>query len=162
MSTHHATLEWSLGESSCADFLAGRYSRGHRIGFDEGVQIVASSSPSVVRPPFSVTAAADPEELLVAAAASCHMLWFLDVAKRDGFAVSHYSDAPEGRMGKMADGSVGITRVTLRPRIEFLGAAPAAEALDALHHKAHSACNIANSLKSEVVVEASSQALTNP
>jgi organic hydroperoxide reductase OsmC/OhrA len=162
MSLHHAVIDWRLGEASGEDFLRGHYSRGHRIGFDEGVEIAASSSPSVVRPPFSVTAAADPEELLVASAASCHMLWFLDFAKREGFAVARYHDEPEGRMGKMADGSIGIVRITLRPRIAFDGAAPSAEALDALHHRAHAACNIANSLKSEVVVDMSGQAVANP
>jgi organic hydroperoxide reductase OsmC/OhrA len=154
MSRHDATLDWSLDETVAdADFLAGRYSRAHSIGFDGGVELSASASPSVVRPPWSKIEAADPEEMLVASAASCHMLWFLDFAKHAGFAVRRYHDEPQGLMGKMADGSIGITKVTLRPQIVFGGDAPTPEALDALHHKAHAACNIANSLKGEVVVE---------
>lgn len=154
MSKHDATLDWSLDAGvPDSDFLAGRYSRAHAIGFDGGVELPASSSPSVVRPPWSKVEAVDPEEMLVASAASCHMLWFLDFAKHAGLVVRRYHDEPQGVMGKMADGSIGIVRVTLRPQIQFSGDAPTPEALDALHHKAHAACNIANSLKGEVVVE---------
>lgn len=152
MSLHKAALAWTL-DASDADYLAGQYSRAHVVRFDEGLEIPASSSPGVVKPPWSRTDAVDPEEMLVAAAASCHMLWFLDFAKRAGLVVRRYRDAPEGRMGKMADGSIGIARVTLRPAIAFAGPPPSAEALQALHHQAHAACNIANSLKGEVVVE---------
>jgi len=162
MSTHHAVLDWSLGETADDDFLRGHYSRGHKIRFDEGVEIAASASPSVVKPPFSVTAAADPEELLVASAAACHMLWFLDFAKHEGFVVRGYHDEPVGRMGKMADGSIGVTRVTLHPQIDFAAPGPSPEALSALHHRAHAACNIANSLKGEVIVETGVETVHNP
>lgn len=152
MSTHNAVIDWSLGETSDADFVAGRYSRAHTIVFDAGVTLPGSASPSVVKAPWSVEAAADPEELLVASAASCHMLWFLDYAKHAGFAVSRYHDEPVGQMGKMVDGSVGLTRIVLSPTIAFAGTAPSPSELDALHHKAHASCFIANSLKGEVVV----------
>ncbi len=154
MSTHNAVVDWSLDDTVAdADYLAGRYSRAHTIAFDGGLTVPASASPSVVRTPWSKEDAADPEELLVASASSCHMLWFLDFAKHAGLVVRRYHDEPIGKMGAMADGSVGVTRVTLRPAVTFSGPAPSAEALDALHHKAHAACNIANSLKGEVVVE---------
>lgn len=156
MSTHKAAVDWTL-DSSDADYLAGRYSRAHVVRFDEGLSVPASASPGVVKPPWSRIDAVDPEEMLVAAAASCHMLWFLDLAKRAGLVVRRYRDEPEGRMGRMADGSIGITRVTLRPAIAFAGSAPSADALAALHHQAHAACNIANSLKGEVVVDPAAQ-----
>lgn len=154
MSTHNAIVEWSLGEGvGDADFLAGHYTRAHTITFDGGVTVPGSSSPSVVKKPWSVEAAADPEELLVASVSSCHMLWFLDFAKHAGLAVVRYRDEPEGVMGKMPDGKIGVVKVTLRPSIVFSSAAPSAEALDQLHHQAHEACFIANSLRGEVVVE---------
>jgi organic hydroperoxide reductase OsmC/OhrA len=154
MSTHNAVVDWALDDQvPDADYLAGRYSRAHSIAFDGGVVIPASASPSVVRAPWSREDAADPEELLVASASSCHMLWFLDFAKHAGVVVRRYHDEPLGTMGKMADGSIGVTRVTLRPAIVFGGTPPSAEALEALHHKAHAACNIANSLRGDVVVE---------
>lgn len=153
MATHDAVIDWTRPEAtSDADFLAGHYSRAHTIGFDEGITVPGSASPSVVRAPWSETAAADPEELLVAATATCHMLWFLDFARRAGLAVRRYRDNPKGVMGKMPDGSIGITRITLRPEVAFADP-PSAGALEALHHEAHRACNIANSIRSEVVVE---------
>lgn len=57
------------------DFLDGRYSRAHDWRFDGGLQVPASSSPLSVPLPMSDPAAVDPEEALVAAAASCHMLF---------------------------------------------------------------------------------------
>jgi organic hydroperoxide reductase OsmC/OhrA len=155
MSTHNAVVEWTLEDgTSDSDFLAGRYSRGHTIGFDGGVTLPASSSPAVVRKPWSVEAAADPEELLVASASSCHMLWFLDLAKHAGFVVHRYHDEPEGLIGKFPDGRVGLVKVALRPLVTFAGAGPSTDTLDRLHHQAHEACFIANSLRGEVVVEA--------
>jgi organic hydroperoxide reductase OsmC/OhrA len=154
MTTHNAVLDWSLGDQIAdTDYLAGRYSRAHTIAFDGGLIIPASASTSVVRIPWSKEDAADPEEMLVASASSCHMLWFLDFAKHAGLVVRRYHDEPLGTMGAMADGSVGIVRVTLRPAVTFGGAAPTVAALDALHQKAHAACTIAHSLKGEVVVE---------
>ena len=88
MSTHSATVSWALRPGE--DFLAGRYSRGHLIAFDGGVSVPGSASPSVVRAPWSVEAAADPEELLVASLSACHMLWFLDLAKHAGVRVRGY------------------------------------------------------------------------
>ena len=154
MTTHNAVIDWSLGDLVAdADYLAGHYSRAHTIAFDGGLTVPASSSPSVVRTPWSEEDAADPEELLVASASSCHMLWFLDFAKHAGLVVRRYHDEPVGTMGPMADGSIGVVRVTLRPAVTFGGPPPSAEAFETLHHKAHAACNIANSLKGEVVVE---------
>ena len=156
MATHDAVIDWTRPEqTSDADFLAGHYSRGHTIEFDEGVTLPGSASPSVVKKPWSIDAAADPEELLVAATATCHMLWFLDFAKRAGFPVRRYRDNPTGVMGKMEDGSIGITRIYLHPEVSFGGAPPSHPALEALHHEAHGACNIANSIRSEVIVESS-------
>lgn len=155
MSSHNAVVDWALDEQvSDADYLAGHYSRAHAIAFDDGVVLPGSASPAVVKAPWSKTDAADPEELLVASTAACHMLWFLDFAKHAGVAVRRYHDEPMGMMGKMADGSIGVRRITLRPTIVFGGEPPSAETFAALHQKAHAACNIANSLKSEVVVEA--------
>lgn len=154
MSTHNAVIEWvRAADTSDADFLAGHYRRLHTIGFDGGVSIPGSPSPSVVKAPWSEAAAADPEELLVAAVSNCHMLWFLDFAKHAGFPVRRYRDEPEGLMGRLEAGKFAITKVTLRPMVEFGDAAPNADQLAALHHKAHDACFIANSIKAEVVVE---------
>ncbi len=49
---------------------------------------------------------------------------------------------------------MAITKVVLRPRISFGGdGVPDQGVLDELHHEAHGLCFIANSVKTEVVVE---------
>jgi len=151
MAQHDATISWSNDDPVA--FVKGQYSRAHEWRFDGGAVVPASSSPSVVRPPWSDPAGVDPEEAFVASIASCHMLWFLDLARRAGHALLSYEDDAQGTLEKCADGKVRITRVTLRPRIVFDGAGPGAAALDALHHAAHDACFIANSTSAEIIVE---------
>jgi organic hydroperoxide reductase OsmC/OhrA len=153
MSHYVATIDWSL-TAEPEDFLKGRYSRVHTVAFDGGVTIPGSPSPSVVPVPWADPAAVDPEEMLVAALSNCHMLTFLHKAREAGFVVASYRDEAVGVMRKTAQGKIAVTRVTLRPLIAFEGAAPDAAALEALHHAAHEDCFIANSVTTEVVVEA--------
>jgi organic hydroperoxide reductase OsmC/OhrA len=147
---YRATVEWR-GEG---DFAANAYRRGHSWRFDGGAEIPASASPLVVPPPFSDPAGVDPEEALVASASSCHMLWFLHRAREAGLVVTRYRDEAVGSLGKDERGRIAITRIVLRPRIDFIGPAPDAATLARLHAAAHDACFIANSLRGEVVVEA--------
>ena len=81
------------------------------------------------------------------------MLFFLDFARRHGFAIDNYVDEAEGVMEKGADGKYRMTRVTLRPQITWGGNAPDEAGLADLHHRAHEACFIANSVNSEVTIE---------
>lgn len=144
-----AAIDWRLD----GDFAANAYSRGHVWRFDGGVEVPASSSPLVV-PHHSVAAAVDPEEAFVAALSSCHMLWFLDFARRDGLAILAYRDRAEGEMTRIEPGRWAIAAVTLRPEIVIAGRElPPPERLAALHEKAHAACFIANSVRSEIVVD---------
>ena len=151
MHRHTARVSWLRNGATFTD---NRYSRGHQWSFDGGARIAASSSPSVVPLPWSVAEAVDPEEALIAAASSCHMLTFLYLAARQGFIVDTYEDDAYGTMAKNAAGRIWIDRITLRPRIEFSGTnAPSAEQLAALHHGAHEECFIANSVRCEITVE---------
>jgi len=148
---HTALIQWNAGEH---DFLGKRYSRAHTWTFDGGAVVPASSSPHVVALPMSDATAVDPEEAFVAALASCHMLWFLDIASRAGYAVQSYQDAADGRMGRNAAGKWVVDVVTLRPRTRFAGArVPDAAALAALHHQAHEECFLANSVRCEIRCE---------
>ncbi|MGH8809690.1 MAG: OsmC family protein [Noviherbaspirillum sp.] len=152
MHIYEATIAWSRGEQKFTD---NRYSRGHSWRFDGGAQVQASSSRYVVPLPMSVEAGVDPEEALVAATASCHMLFFLSIAAKKGFVVDRYADRASAVMGKNGDGKMAMTRITLRPEIAFGGERmPTRQELDEIHHESHEQCFIANSLKSEVVVEA--------
>lgn len=151
MAVHGCSIDWTR---SGAAFTDQQYSRAHVWRFDGGAAVPASSSPHSVRLPFSDPAAVDPEEALVAAVASCHMLWFLSLAAQAGLVVDAYRDAAQGRMGLFGDGRRGIVEVVLRPEVTVGGTRlPAEGELDALHHAAHEACDIAHSLRGEVRVE---------
>ena len=141
-----ASIRWTCE----GDFAKGRYSRAHDWAFDGGAVVRASSSPLAVPLPWSDESAVDPEEAFVAAVSSCHMMWFLDLAKRAGFVVASYNDQAVGRME--GEPEPWITRVDLYPDIEWEGEAPDTEEIVELHHAAHEKCFIANSIKSEVVV----------
>ena len=151
MSTYTATVRWS--RSGDGDFTKGQYSRAHQWAFDGGAVVPASASPHVVPAPWSDAAGVDPEEAFVASLSSCHMLFFVDFARRAGLVVDAYVDEAEGVLEKGADGRMAMTRVTLRPRVEWDGETPDAAKLADLHHRAHEACFIANSVKTEVTVE---------
>jgi len=150
MHTYEATVRWERGGQKFTD---NRYSRAHRWQFDGGAVVPASSSPHVVPVPMSDAGAVDPEEALVAATSSCHMLFFLSIAGRRGFTVDSYVDHASGVMDKTTDGRIAMTRITLRPQIVFAERVPSAKELTEIHHESHDRCFIANSLKTEVVVE---------
>jgi len=151
MSSYSAEVSWQRhGE----DFLGNRYSRRHLLRFDGGLEVPGSSSPHVVPVPMSDAAALDPEEAFVASLSSCHMLWFLSIAAKRRFCVDSYLDKAEGVMAKNADGKLAMTVVTLRPAVSFSGERlPTREELGKLHHEAHEACFIANSVRTEVRCE---------
>lgn len=146
--TYTATIQWQRGPDE--PFTDNRYSRGHQWSFDGGVTFRASSSPHVV-PRYSDPAGVDPEEAFIAALSSCHMLTFLHLAAKAGLVVDAYDDIAEGVMAK-TDGKVWVSVVTLRPLIRW-GNSPDKATEMALHHAAHDACFIANSVKTEIRCE---------
>ncbi|MDQ3280025.1 MAG: OsmC family protein [Acidobacteriota bacterium] len=151
MIEHTASIAW---ERRGARFTDHKYSRAHVWEFDGGATVRGSSSPHSVPLPYSDAAAVDPEEAYVAALASCHMLWFLALAAKRGFAVESYRDAAAAAMEKREDGKYVITRVTLRPHTVFASdgrAIPDENAVRELHHAAHEECYLANSVRSEIV-----------
>jgi len=151
MAMHTAIIAWERGDQAFTD---GQYSRRHRVSFDGGIGIDGSAAPGVVRPPLSAEDAADPEEMLVASLSMCHMLFFLDFARRGGFVVDSYMDQAKGLLAKDERGRIAVTKVTLNPTIAWSGdKRPTAEDIAAMHHKAHDACFIANSFRGEVVIE---------
>jgi organic hydroperoxide reductase OsmC/OhrA len=81
------------------------------------------------------------------------MLFFVDFARRAGLVVDAYEDAAEGALEKRDDGRMWMSRVTLHPRVTWGGGAPDEAALADLHHRAHEACFIANSVTTKVSVE---------
>jgi organic hydroperoxide reductase OsmC/OhrA len=150
MSRYTAHISWK--SDSPETFTKQRYTRGHVWEFDGGVSVPASSSPQVV-PRFSVEAAVDPEEALVASAASCHMLTFLYLAAKGGFNVASYTDNAVGVMEKREDGRQWLATITLDPQIVWIDGEPTVDELAALHHNAHKECYIANSIRSEIIIK---------
>ena len=150
MSEHTAIVEWA---KPAAEFLKGHYSREHMWSFDGGATVLASASPAVVRAPYSNPAGVDPEEAFIASLSSCHMLTFLDLARRKGFAVEHYRDEAVGHMSKSPEGAMWVSEVTLNPRITYSAdKSPSPAEEQDLHHAAHKLCFIANSVKTDVKV----------
>lgn len=147
MSEHTAAIRWALGEAA---FTYEAYPRAHAWGFDAGLEVPASAAPDYLGDADRV----DPEEALVAAVASCHMLTFLAIAAKKRIGVLAYEDDAVGTLAKNEDGRLAVTRIALRPRITFEEPGPDAASIERLHEGAHRNCFIANSVKAEVVVEA--------
>ncbi len=149
MSQSTASILWQRDEG--AAFIDNRYSRAHRWSFEGGTEVLASSATTVVPVPYSVAEAVDPEEAFVASLSSCHMLWFLSLAAKQGFVVESYSDEASGVLGKEASGRMAMTVVNLHPRVVFGGERrPSDVEFTALHESAHEQCFIANSVKTDV------------
>lgn len=148
MSEHKATVEWNRGTEP---FSYETYNRDHIVIFDGGVRMPASAAPAYRGNPGHV----DPESALVAALSSCHMLTFLAIAAKKQFVVDGYRDQAVGFLEKNAKGKLAVTRVILRPKVTFGGMTPPTpEQIAGLHERAHAECFIANSVTTEVTVEA--------
>ena len=151
MSRYTVEILWERGDQA---FVDNRYSRRHRLRFDGGVEVPASSSPSVVPLPMSDASAVDPEEAFVASLSSCHMLCFLSLAAKRKLRVDSYLDQAVGLLKKNAEGRLAMTQVTLRPKAAFSGERlPTREEIDQLHHEAHEECFLASSVKTEMRCE---------
>lgn len=151
MGSHTATVTWKRKTTEV--FIDNKYSRGHLWQFDGGAEVQASASPHIVRYPYSVAANVDPEEAYIAAISSCHMLFFLSLTANAGFVVDDYADHAEGIMAKDEVGRMVVTEIVLSPVVRYKGAAPLSEEEEHLHHEAHEACFLANSVKTKITVQ---------
>jgi organic hydroperoxide reductase OsmC/OhrA len=143
MPEYRARVEWQRS----GEFRYETYSRAHTLDFDRITvpgNAAAGNIPSTVQSRPGV----NPEQAFVAALSSCHMLWFLHLACQKKWVVDRYVDDAVGVLDK-----TWISRVTLRPKVTFSSKEPSADELRALHHAAHQKCFIANSVKTEVVIE---------
>lgn len=146
MSEHHASIVW---KRTSQDHTYMTYNRAHEWRF-AAATVPASATKEYRGDPERV----NPEEALVAALSSCHMLTFLAIAAKRKLPLDSYSDDAVGWMEKNEAGRLAITRVTLRPKIVWSpGVTVSREDLDKMHHEAHEGCFIANSVKTEITVE---------
>ncbi|MGA0587540.1 OsmC family protein [Dyella sp. KRB-257] len=116
------------------------YSRNHVIRVPGKPELAGSADPA-----FRGDATRhNPEDMLVAALSTCHMLSYLHMATVAGVVVTDYRDAAEGTMVTEGDGG-RFTEVVLRPVVTITAASDPAKA-EAAHEAAHHACFIANSV----------------
>lgn len=148
MSEHHASIAWSRDGKP---WTYEQYGRDHQVTYGTGSSMTASAAKEYRGSPTLP----NPEELLVAALSSCHMLTFLAICARKKIVVESYEDAAVGFLERPPGGAMQLTRVVLRPKITFGENAPDAETLASLHEQSHHGCFIAQSVKTDVKVEAS-------
>lgn len=146
---YRSAVEWTgnTGEGT-ASYKA--YERAHVIGVP-GKADIAGSSDAAFRGDASRW---NPEDLFVASASTCHMLWYLHLCAMNGVVVLDYRDEPEGLMIEEANGSGAFARIVLRPKVR-LSASSSEQRARELHHEAHKMCFIANSIKCEIATEPS-------
>lgn len=146
MSEHIAEVNWASSPSPLDE---NTYNRNHQIKLSGGQQINASSAPEYKGDSNCV----DPEQMLVSALASCHMLTFLAIAELKKYQVKSYDDKATGYLEKGESGRLQITRIELQPKIVFDGdKTPDDTELKRMHASAHKNCFIANSLNTRVDV----------
>jgi len=147
MSTFSIGLSW---QRSTPDFDVKTFSRDHVWRLSGGQTVQGSSAPDFSGNPQM----SNPEEALLAALSSCHMLTFLSVAALRKLVVDRYEDEPVAELGKNEKGKLMVARMTLRPQVTFSGAAiPDENAVRELHKKAKENCFVGNSVLSQVTLE---------
>jgi len=143
---HHATILWRRTSES---FTYDSYNRAHEWRF-HSVTVPASAAPGFRGDATMV----NPEEAFVASLSSCHMLTFLALAAKKRFSLDSYTDEAVGYLEKNDKGRLAVTRVLLRPQVQWSqGISVSPADLESLHHQAHEGCFIANSVKTDVSVE---------
>jgi len=138
-------IEWTRNLET--EFTYEKFNRDHLVKFNGGQVLKNSAAPEY----FGHAECSNPEEILAAALASCHMLTFLAVACKSTYIVESYNCKATAIMGKNDDGKLSVTEINLAPRIVFNQTKePTKEQLASLHEKAHRNCFIAQSIKSKV------------
>ena len=93
----------------------------------------------------------NPEDVFVAAVASCHMLTFLAIAARKRIEIDAYEDNAIGFMNKNEEGKLAVTKIILRPSVSFGGSKTLTSSeVGRLHTMAHDQCFIANSVRTSI------------
>ncbi|HXS37332.1 MAG TPA: OsmC family protein [Flavipsychrobacter sp.] len=137
---HYSTsIKWT-GDQGTGTSGYKDYERNHAITAGDKEVIQASSDPAFRGDGSKY----NPEELLVAALSSCHMLWYLHLCADVGVVVVDYTDNAKGVMEEVDNGGGKFKEVTLYPDV-IVKDASMIEKANALHDKAHEKCFIANS-----------------
>ncbi|MEI2741653.1 MAG: OsmC family protein [Candidatus Competibacter sp.] len=147
MSNFSIELTW---RRATPDFDHKTFDRSHVWRLAGAQTVNGSAAPDYSGDPNK----SNPEEALLAALSSCHMLTFLTIAALKKLVVDSYEDEPLAELGKNDKGKIMVSRLTLRPKVVFGGDnIPDPAAVRELHRKAEENCFIGNSLLSPVEVE---------
>ena len=139
---YRMTSRWT-GNSGSGTSAYTAYSRAHEcMGPGKLAPIPGSSDPAF----RGDRTRYNPEELLVGALSTCHMLWVLHLCADAGIVVTEYTDEAWGEMVEHADGSGEMTRVVLRPRMRISNTGRSAD-VAAIHDRAHAVCCLARSVR---------------
>jgi organic hydroperoxide reductase OsmC/OhrA len=138
--SYNLTIIWTGNKGTgTSDYRA--YDRNHTISADNKVELAGSSDPAFRGDKTKY----NPEEFLVAALSTCHMLSYLHVCVMNGVVVTGYTDNATGTMAETPDGGGHFTEVMLNPVVTVTERSMITKAND-LHHKAGELCFIANSV----------------
>lgn len=140
VSEHRIELAWQRQ----GVFSHEGFERQHQIRFNDELTVAAGGAGN--------GHGSDPEQMLAAAMASCHMMTFLALASKKRLQVLSYEDEAVAELEQREDGKFRVGRIRLSPKAVFEGEAPDAEALQKMHAKAHDHCFIANSVSCDVVI----------
>ena len=147
MSVHQAAINWQHAPHETE---AGTYSRNHLVALNGDQQVNVSASVEFK----GDSSCADPEQMLVSAVSSCHMLFFLAIADFQGYRVESYDDNPVGYLERNDKKGMEMTRIVLSPRITFGGdKMPDQKTISRIHANAHKNCFIRNSITAEVTID---------
>lgn len=139
------TVDW---QGSPAE--EGEFNRDHQISYGSGQTVTASSAPEYKGNAEKI----NPEENLLAALSSCHMLTFLAIAHLKRLPVASYIDNAIADLGKNEAGKISVVKMTLAPQVVFEeGVSVTDEIINKIHEKAHANCFIANSLACEIEIK---------
>ena len=138
------TVKWT-GNKGHGTFDSRLYGRDHKISSPNKPDILGSSDSSFRGDKTKY----NPEELLLAALSSCHMLWYLDLCADAGIVVVDYTDNASGVMEEKPDRSGSFKEVTLKP-VVTVSEESMVEKANELHIKARELCFIANSVNFQV------------
>ncbi len=143
--TYQAELAWTGAAAEPARTYQG-YSRDHVIKIPGKPDLLGSADPGFL----GDAARHNPEDLLVASLAACHMLWFLHLCTVNGICVHGYEDRACGCMEETSDGGGRFTQVVLNPEVVITPGDKLDLAIG-LHAQAHKKCFIANSVNFPVL-----------
>ncbi|HPQ97192.1 MAG: OsmC family protein [Thiothrix sp.] len=147
MSEHQSTIHW---QRRAHPQYPETYCRNHTAELNGGQEVLLSAGLEFKGDPQ----AADPEQMLITAVASCHMLFFLAIAEVKGFTVERYNADVIGYLDKGENGKLMITKVVLRPLVAFAAdRQPSEPDFMKIMNSAHRQCFIANSIKAELIIE---------